>query len=888
MKIDVPVISTTDVLVVGGSIKAVKLALDLKASGLSVFIATPYSYLGDDLCATLDLQSPKPEEFKELFGTDATLTPGEIKRGLNKALIDAGVEFLFQLRPVRPAISKDGKVCGALFASRAGFHAAAAKVVIDATARHEFARSAGLLQESFKPGVHKMRMFLIGGVNAAAKSISAQKLPAEFSGSNKSFPVFEVKADVEVESASPIDIARAENSFRIAACGTDTVCVPDRIICNYGDTSNAKFTPSLTAPVFLAEAAPSGEVAALAASLPSPAPVGFGEKAAKYDFDVVRKDKYFRFADCKAIPFELDSIPVIAECDVFVAGGGTGGAPAAISAARAGMRTICAEKQSMLGGVMTTGRIGKYWYGNRVGFTSEAFNGMAEKEPGSGLSIERGLINVIWQSQWFLEQATAAGADILFDTMTVAALTDGNTVRGAVVAGPGGIGAIRAKFVVDSTGNADFAAAAGADTAADLKDEPAIQGAGLSPVELGNSYTNTDFTFVMDGDIPDATRAYVSAQAKYTNGFDIVPILNTRERRRIIGDIVLQPHDFFANRTYADTITRAMSNFDTHGYIIHPMFMVKPTAHDPRYANVPLRALLPKGFEGMAVTGLGVSAHRDCMPLIRMQPDVMNQGYAAALAAAMAIESGKSVRDIDVRALQRKLIDKGILNETVLSEDEAEFTWIENDEYTEISRIFMSPEKSAVSLKAEFAANPTDTETAATLAFLGENDGADLLVKTISGSKWDEGWNYRGMGQFGLCVSKLDTMIIALSNIGGDSKTILGKLAELEYSMAFSHIRAVCLALMRNPEAEAAPFLEKLLASPEARGYAVLDLEDALASNRPDYNDNSFRNSQLKEIYLAKALAACDPESNTAREIISEYARGMNGIFSIFAAAKHN
>src|SRR5690606_32248212 len=64
--------------------------------------------------------------------------------------------------------------------------------------------------------------------------------------------------------------------------------------------------------------------------------------------------------------------------DVLVMGGGTGGAPAGIAAARAGKTTLVAEYLSGLGGVGTLGLIGKYWFGNRVGFTAEVDQGARE------------------------------------------------------------------------------------------------------------------------------------------------------------------------------------------------------------------------------------------------------------------------------------------------------------------------------------------------------------------------------------------------------------------------------------------------------------------------------------------------------------------------------
>ena len=885
MTIEVPVIAQSDVLVIGGTLHAVALALDLRQAGLAVHLATPYSYFGEDLCATLDLQSPKDADYRRLMGTDATLRPTEIKSRLDKALIDAGIAFLFEMRPVRPMRDAAGALCGALFADRGGFHAIAAKVVVDATWRRTFAREAGVPMRPFAPGRRSMTMFAIGGAPEGRPDVRVERLPEPVVFKDRTFPAFKLSMDWNFNGSTMFDFAAANAAFRKAAWSPEGVAYPDLVAVDLGDDVDEGFVPSPDLPVFTGTRVSAKSVLALAAARPAPEPAGFGETAVAHLFDVVRHDRSFRFKDRPTLPFDLNALPLVGDCDVFVAGGGTGGAPAAIGAAREGMRTVCAENLAQLGGVMLTGRIGSYYYGNRVGFTHEIDAGITAMGPKPDFDTKKGGMNVVWKNEWFLEKATERGATMLFDALTAAAAVDGRRACGAVVATPFGTGVLSAKFVVDATGNSDFAAAAGAETMCDLGREPAVQGAGLSPVDIGNNYTNTDFTFILDGDIVDTTRAFVTARAKYVDGYDISTIPNTRERRRILGDLVLQPQDFFANRIYADTINRAWSNFDTHGYIIHPMFMLKPTAHDARFANVPLRALLPRGFEGIAVTGLGVSAHRDCMPLIRMQPDVQNQGYAAGRAAAMAIRGGCSIRAIDVRALQKTLVAEDILPAAVLEETDVACTQIDDDEYHDIARVFVDTKAALGDLRIRLAANPDDVETAATLAFLGDATGRDLLVKTIAAADWDDGWNYRGMGQFGPSMSPLDAKIVALSTIGGDADTTLAKLVTLTIEHAFSHIRAVSLALMRRPDPRAAAALERLLAAPGAAGHAIVTFQDALASNRPDWNDTTVRNAQLKELYLAKALAACDPKSKTARGILRAYAEGMQGIYALFAGA---
>ena len=171
-----------------------------------------------------------------------------------------------------------------------------------------------------------------------------------------------------------------------------------------------------------------------------------------------------------------------------------------------------------------------------------------------------------------------------------------------------------AKTVVDSTGNAAIAAAAGAPCTYTTQEHIAVQGTGLPPRELGAGYTNTDYTFVDETDTIDIWRSFVLGRGKYQNAYDLGQLIDTRERRQIIGDYLISPLDIWNCRTYPDTISIHVSNFDTHGFTIHPVFMIRPPDREKLAAHVPYRALIPQGIDGILVTGLGASAHRDAMP----------------------------------------------------------------------------------------------------------------------------------------------------------------------------------------------------------------------------------------------------------------------------------
>ena len=230
-----------------------------------------------------------------------------------------------------------------------------------------------------------------------------------------------------------------------------------------------------------------------------------------------------------------------------------------------------------------------------------------------------------------------------------------------------------ASVVIDGTGNADVAIEAGAQYVF-VEDHFAVQASHRPPREVGASYMNGDIPALDDAD-PINVRQVILDTPRGPQ-FDRGPLLDSRERRRIVGDYTLDWLDQINRRTFPDSIVYARSDYDSHGYQIHPYFMLKP-ARPPGeharqfYSYVPYRCLLPRGMDGILVTGVGCSAHRDAMPIIRMQPDVHNQGYAAGVAAAMAAKAGITPRQINVKALQKHLVEIGNLPSSVLTDGDS-------------------------------------------------------------------------------------------------------------------------------------------------------------------------------------------------------------------------
>jgi hypothetical protein len=460
-----------------------------------------------------------------------------------------------------------------------------------------------------------------------------------------------------------------------------------------------------------------------------------------------------------------------------------------------------------------------------------------------------------------------------------------------VVATPEGRGVVLAKAVIDSTGNADIAAAAGAACVYTNGSGVAVQGAGLPPRNIGTRYTNNDWTFIDDGDVVDVWRALVVAKEKFKGAYDLGQLIDTRERRRIVGDFVMSPLDICNNRTYADTVVLAKSDFDSHGFTIHPVFMITPPSRKDLIANVPYRCLLPRGLDGIIVTGLAISAHRDAIPILRMQADIQNEGYAAGVAAAMAAKADVGVRDIDIKALQRHLIDKANLPERVLTDKDSfalpgerllQAVESVGSNYEGLEILLAQPEralpllreayKSADSPKAELA-------YAHILGMFGDATGADTLLDAVGSRPWDKGWNFTGMGQYGASLSQVDSLIVALGRTRDKRAldVVVEKVKQLDAESEFSHCRAVAMALETLGDQGGAKALAELLNKPGMTGHAFTDIKEAIRRTGPGGSDTKTRNDSLRELFLARGLYRCGDYEGLGAKILNEYARDLRG-----------
>lgn len=590
---------------------------------------------------------------------------------------------------------------------------------------------------------------------------------------------------------------------------------------------------------------------------------------------------------------ESGGLPQLGDFDVVVAGGGTAGAAAAIAAARNGAKVLLLEAQHDLGGVGTIGAITCYYYGNREGFTAEVTAGLREMW-GDNESFNPRVWPANHKSEWLRRELLAAGGTVWYQALVSGVTKANDRVGGVIVNTPWGRGVVRAGFVIDATGNADVAAAAGAECRVVSDYDLAIQGSGLPSRPFIPATHNTDYTFIDDSDLDDVTRAFVVARRRFSDHFEIAPLVDTRERRQIVGDVTVTTLAVYGGHTWSDAICLSRSNFDSHGFTVTPIFHALPPDRTPLDAWLPLRALQPKGLAGLLVTGLGISAERDVMPVLRMQADVQNQAYAAGLAATLALSHRSEVRRINIRELQRRLVACGILPQTTLLHSDtttvphAILRSAANGSlaiHAELAALLSDPEPSRLLLRQRFAIE-NDPElklrAAQMLAIIGDTTAAALLIDKLNSSDWDEGWNYCGMHQFGRSASRLDDIIIllALSRVGQAKAAVLRKIGELGCDPALSHIRAVAIYCETFPDNDFAVALAAQLQQPELSNHAWTSLRAELANIPASTIDNTTRNEALRELYLARALYRCGDHEGLAAQRLSLYSHDIRGHFA--------
>ncbi len=957
----IPVAAEVDVVVAGGSTGAVTAAVAANKSGASVFLITSRPYVGEDLCATQRLwlepgEVPRGELAKRLYGDGRITTPLRVKAEMDRALLQAGVPYLTGCYPTDLLVDSEGDPAGILMVNRSGRQAIRAKVVIDATRHAVLARQSRARFRDFAPGPREFCFVVVGGAGRDGDSVQCRELDVTFDSPRRGpkklrrHPAYQYTVAEILTDAGFASLARAEQAVRTRVSAEGIVDTSETLFFVPCDTlvgrarqiqpwpgaeacNLAAFMPPGVERLYVLGAHADVEESAAEQMLRPLELMALGRRmgrAAATEAKRVEKPTAVELAsfvpsrgsgpaevreDLRGLrPSRLGKtivgpqvLPTLGTYDVVVVGGGTSGAPAGMAAARSGAKTLVVEYLDELGGVGTAGLIGKYWYGLRVGFTKEVDDAVG----GPGW-------DPIAKSEWLRQELERCGADVWFRSFGCGAVVEDGQVKGVVVATPMGRGVVRAKVVVDATGNADLAHAAGAATEFSISSRGtlSVQLAGYPHRNLGDSYNNTCFAMVDDTDPFDLWHLMAHARirrAATTQPYDMGQLVDSRDRRRVVGEYVLSTHDILSRRTFPDTISRHRSNFDAAAFPDSLLLLIKDMKGPVYEADLPYRCLLPKGLEGILVAGLGTSAERDAMTLLRMQADLQNQGYAAGLAAAMAARAGGRTRRIDVKKLQDVLVRIGNLPARVLTdvdsqpvpgeviaeavrrvgalsrENTQQPSDAEKQPYRELA-VVVAHRQQAIPLLRSAWRNASGREEklnyAIILGFLGDPTAVSTLIEALSQAPgWDRekaGW-LSSERKTGNAFSPLDRVVMALgvSRSPEAVAPLIAKLKQLDAERSeTSHFKAIALALRQRddlPVSELVEPLTRLLNQLAGNAAREADEEAVIAPRRS-------LNPAMKELLVAAMLLRCGDPDGLGRQVLQAYREAYNGHFARYAS----
>jgi len=199
----------------------------------------------------------------------------------------------------------------------------------------------------------------------------------------------------------------------------------------------------------------------------------------------------------------------------------------------------------------------------------------------------------------------------------------------------------------------------------------------------GEVVFNTTHVGNIDGtNAEDLTRAEIESRQqmvsivafvrKYVPGFENSYLLRSadhvgvRETRRIVGDYVFSAEDVIEARKFTDAICRLAYPVDVHsgkgdGYTKDEGKGGPNNAPPGDWYEIPYRCLVPVVLDNVLVAGRCVSSTQAGHGAIRIMPCCIAMGQAAGAAAALSLNEGVSVREVNMASLLETLREQGAL-----------------------------------------------------------------------------------------------------------------------------------------------------------------------------------------------------------------------------------
>jgi glycine/D-amino acid oxidase-like deaminating enzyme len=423
-------------------------------------------------------------------------------------------------------------------------------------------------------------------------------------------------------------------------------------------------------------------------------------------------------------------VPVIRETDVLVCGGGPAGIAAAFTAARHGARVLLLERHPFLGGVWTAGALTIIIDSQQKGGINRELNERLLKYSGlviwpKVIDMPKGIpdwpIYAIEDMKAVLDDIVReTGIEVQLYTQVVAVQREGSRLAGVFTESKSGREFIRARVVIDTTGDGDVAAQAGCDfefgrpedgktqpmtlygRIGGYKGKPAhiqpmldlgraagfevsygrvtlfpqpnqpgvftlmathLYGSGINVRELsaneieGRKQIRTLVEILKRDGGPDWRDIYL---------IDTGPFLGVREGRRILGKYYLTIDDLSAGRRFDDGICNVRFPADIH----HPDGKEGKGLYNiftPHY-DIPYRCLLARDVDNLMMAGRCISGDHLAHASYRVTGDAVAMGEAAGIGAALAVRDKVDPPGVPIAELLKKLA--AMRDEPPLDEEE--------------------------------------------------------------------------------------------------------------------------------------------------------------------------------------------------------------------------
>jgi 2-polyprenyl-6-methoxyphenol hydroxylase-like FAD-dependent oxidoreductase len=416
------------------------------------------------------------------------------------------------------------------------------------------------------------------------------------------------------------------------------------------------------------------------------------------------------------------------DTDVLVVGSGSAGATAALAAAGQGASVALVERYGFMGGISTQVLDTFYGFYTPGENPRKVVGGIPDRVveelkqrgkvlyrpntygAGRGITYDPATLMVIWETL-----ARAAGVKLLYHTLVIDVIQEDGRVRGVIAANKGGLVKLTAEVVIDASGDADVAAAAGvpfesaengpvqsltttfkminvdverARAAKKSLHERMAQAIDSGDYDLprreGSAHITplpgvmvTNMTRVMAVDATDPLQLteaesegrrqaleYVRFLQDKMPGYENAALggfstqIGVRESRRIFGVYRLSRGDVLSARKFDDAIAQCGAPIEDHHADSDTKWEYLPEGET---YHIPYRCLLPGEVDGLIVAGRCLSADHDAHASVRSMGQCMAMGQAAGVAAAVAAQSGVQPRAVSVPDLQGRLRDLGAL-----------------------------------------------------------------------------------------------------------------------------------------------------------------------------------------------------------------------------------